>query len=335
MPVFTLTAGMAGVQMADLTPEEIWTTFLPNAAKQALRLRLANTRFAHYTSAQSGMKILGSGKMLLRNSTMMNDFSEVQHGMNCLTRCYGGPVGERLKAVMNAVQDGLPEILESNFDAQLLDVRSETYLISISEHGDPEHGDALEDSFGRLSMWRAYAAKNGIAFIFNNPPFLTESNALNAFTSPVVYATPETFVPYFEELVAGVERIAGFLVTQGGKYLHDNLMNTLRFMIQSTKHPSFREEREWRIIYTPTLLQREGALTEAQMMKVPTEIITLGGVPQRVYAIPFKDHPEEGFVGAEIPALLDRVLGLRLNQSQNASAVAMATPERKLTASLS
>lgn len=290
------------------TIERFAKLFMPEVTRQAERARKGNIRFVHYTSAESGIAILRSGRMLLRNSTMMNDFSEVSHGMKCLSTAYGSLIGGRLKKVMRVIQDNLPEIVESNFDAQFSDVRSETYLLSISEHGDADHGDQLEDMFGRLSMWRAYANRNGIAFVFKNGPFLNESNAINAYTSPVIYATPETFTPYFEEVVDGVEANIDEFVAAGGQFFHDCLINAFRFAIQSTKHPSFREEREWRVIYSPKLLLDAGEMTPDQIERVPSEIMTLNGVPQRVYAIPFRDHPDEGFVGATIPALIDRIL---------------------------
>ena len=302
--------------------ERLWKLFLPEAARRQEYIRAKNVRFAHYTSAEAGIAILRSGRMLLRNSVLMNDFSEVQHGMECLAVAYQGPVGERLKAVMRAIQPDLPEVVEHNFHGLFNDVRNETYLISISEHGDPEHGDALEDSFGRLSMWRAYARRDGIAFVFNNRPFMTETNALNAFTSPVEYATPDSFGIKFEALVAGFENNLELIKANiGGEPFHDSLMNAFRFAVQSTKHPSFREEREWRVIYSPTLLQQTGQMTADQLSKIPTEIMTIRGVPQRVFAIAFRDYPEEGFEGATLPDLLDRVL---IGPSLDAYAIAQA-----------
>lgn len=302
--------------------ERIWRLFFPEAARRQEDIRAKGVRFVHYTSAEAGLAILRSGRMLLRNSVLMNDFSEVQHGMDCLAAAYRSLAGDRLKAVMRQIQPDLPKIFEENFDGLFLDVRNETYLISISEHGDPEHGDELEDKFGRLSMWRAYASRNGIAFVFNNRPFMTENNALNAFTSPVEYATPATFAAKFDKLVDGLEANLDLLKEHaGGAFLHDNLMNAFRLATQSTKHPAFREEREWRVIYSPMLLQRNGEMTPEQLTKIPTEIMTLNGVPQRIYAIPFKDYPEEDFFGATIPDLVDRVL---IGPSLDAYAIAQA-----------
>lgn len=308
-----------------MTPEDVqnrlWRAFQPEMARQADRVGKTGTRFVHYTSAESAMKILSSGRMLLRNSTLMNDFSEVQYGLNCLALSYNGPLGERLKALMREVQADLPEVFESQFNSIEGDLRGETYLISISEHGDPEKGDEFEDNLGRLSMWRAYAPRDGVAFVFNNSPFMAETNAINAYSAPVQYATPDEFRATFELIVEGAEENLELLKQYGGKYLYDLLTHAFTMIVQSTKHPSFGEEREWRVIYSPSLLHKKGELTDAQLQRIPTEIMTLGGVPQRVFAIPFRNYPEEGFTGATIPELIDRVL---IGPSGNAYAISQA-----------
>lgn len=301
--------------------DRLWKIFHPESARQTLRVRSTGQRFAHYTSAEAGMAILGSNKMLLRNSTLMNDFSEVQHGINCLSRAYDGASGSRLKKLLKVVQDDLPDILEANFNSEVLDYRGETYITSISEHGNGSEPNDVEDSFGRLSMWRAYANKNGIAFVFNNDPFVTESNALNAFTSPVVYATIEGFHVYFDEVVDNIEKNIDYLVQLGGRSIHDVLLTAFRFAVQSTKHPAFSEEKEWRIIHSPSLLARSGYLTDDQLARVPTEIKVLNGVPQRVFALPFQNYPDEGFVGATIPELIDHIL---IGPSADAYAISQA-----------
>lgn len=297
--------------------KQLTQIFLPHAMRELERVRQSGVRFAHYTSAETGLKILRSEKILLRNSTLMNDFSEIRHGMDCLLAAYNGSLGARLKAALRDVQNDLPEILEANFNGKIIDFRTETYLMSVSEQDDGH-----EDKFGRLSMWRAYAPKNGVAFILNNRPFVGESNALNAFTTPVAYAMPEDFQPAFQEVVLSIEKNIETIKPLGGKRVHDMLMNAFRFAVQSTKHPAFREEREWRVVYSPTLLlQQDGTLSQQQLTRVPTEIMSLGGVPQRVYAIPFRDYSEEGFVGATVPDLLDRVL---IGPSQDSYIIAQA-----------
>lgn len=302
--------------MDDDLDEQLWVALQPEAARQVKRVRAAGTRFVHYTSAESGIAILRSNRMLLRNSALLNDFSEVQHGLACLTHAFQSSVGLRLQDMMRRVQTDLPEIFAGNFDQLALDLKSETYLLSISEHGD-----GLEDQFGRLSMWRAYANRNGIAFVFNNKPFVAENDVLHAYSSPVIYSTVDGYLTHFDEVVKGVEGAFEIIAQRGGANMHDLLTHAFRFAIQSVKHPAFEEEREWRVIYAPTMLLREGLMDEQQLKKVPTEIMTLGGVPQRVYSIPFQNHPEQDFMGATIPEILDRVL---IGPSPDAYAIAQA-----------
>ena len=86
----------------ELTPEEVQERlgdiFIPAISQRARHVRDSGMRFAHYTSAESAMKILSTEQMLLRNSTLMNDFSEVQYGLHCLSLAYNSPLGDRLKA---------------------------------------------------------------------------------------------------------------------------------------------------------------------------------------------------------------------------------------------
>lgn len=232
--------------------DRIWRLFLPNIVSQVERVRKSKTRFVHYTSAESAFKILRSGRMLLRNATLMNDFSEVQYGLSCLSAAYQSEAGERLKSFLSQIQPDFVEILEATFNETELDLRAETYLISISEHGDGDQGDEFEDALGRLSMWRAYAQKDGVAIVFNNAPFLTESAALNAYSCPVDYKTVDQYVEDFGKWVDTIIADGEFLCSAvGPQGILDNLVHAFRFATVSTKHPSFREEREWRVIYSP------------------------------------------------------------------------------------
>jgi hypothetical protein len=132
---------------------------------------------------------------------------------------------------------------------------------------------------------------------------------------------PDEFEQSFDELVSSLETNFEALVISDPNAILEMLMVAFRFAVQSTKHPSFKEEREWRVIYTPTLLQRQGRMTDEQLLRIPTEVLSIGGVPQRIYAIPFVDWPEEGFTGATPPALLDRVL---IGPSNDSYAIAQA-----------
>lgn len=75
--------------------------------------------------------------------------------------------------------------------------------------------------------------------------------------------------------------------------------NALHFAILSLKHPGFREEREWRVIHSPSLMPSP---------RIRYDIETINGVPQRVYKLPLMNFPEEGLIGATLPELIEEII---------------------------
>ena len=67
----------------------------------------------------------------------------------------------------------------------------------------------------------------------------------------------------------------------------------------TTKHPAFREEEEWRIIYGPSIDARP---------ELPGRIVCLDGVVQKVHFIPMQNVPALGVKGAELGEILQRVI---------------------------
>lgn len=268
---------------------------MPYMFKKVDEARNNRTRLCHYTSAESGIHMLRNKEVWLRNARVMNDFSEVQHGHKCLAEAWHDhAVGGRLRALLNEIEKDLDKTFESKFDSFLNAQFNDSYLISLSEH----HGGA-EDSYGRLSMWRAYGGDTNVAFVFNNRVFFTPSDALQAYTTPVWYGAIEPFKAEFKKLVENLEIEKAFIEKLSREWLIDSLVDVFHFAVLSTKHPGFEEEREWRIIYSPTKRASE---------KIVSKIEIVGGLPQRVYKIPLKNYPDEGFTGAELPELIDRII---------------------------
>jgi hypothetical protein len=61
----------------------------------------------------------------------------------------------------------------------------------------------------------------------------------------------------------------------------------------------FREEREWRVIYSPAYAKSDVLIPDIQSIR---------GVPQQIYKIPLKDIPDQSLVGIELHSLIDRVI---------------------------
>lgn len=288
----------------DSLNDRLFNIFMPYAASRVKEAKDKNIRFCHYTSADAALKIITGKHVWLRNATMMNDFSEVQYGLSCLQRCWNDQeLKTRLISILSKWGDGLDVEIEQNFNLGLFQRQNETYMISISEHGDPEFlrdGSGVdEDRVGRLSMWRAYGGNTNVAFVFHNSPFLTSSDALKAYTSPVLYADPDGYRREFEKVLNEIEGNLEFLETLSRDQIRDLVINAFHFATLSTKHPGFKEEREWRIIYSPKLYFSD---------KILPEMVSLGGVPQRIYKLPLESFPAEGYVGGTIPEVLERLI---------------------------
>jgi hypothetical protein len=65
------------------------------------------------------------------------------------------------------------------------------------------------------------------------------------------------------------------------------------------KHEGFREEREWRIIYSPT---------RRPSVHITHSIEVIDGVPQLIQKIPLRGAPPDDLALIDIPHLIERVI---------------------------
>lgn len=266
--------------------------FHPYAFERMAAAMATNARFVHYTSADTAMKIIQNEEVWMRKSTCMNDFNEIEHGFNCLNRAYKEHKA-RFEMIFDGRFPGFSKRMEEHFNSWLPSIRNSTYISCISEH------DASEDFNGRLSMWRAYGSPRGVALVVKGLPFLRPSDALQAYTSPVAYLSEMQFSVEFAKLLDGFELGAAILSQLTEDQLLSNMFEVFRMATLCTKHPGFAEEREWRIIYSPSL--HESA-------RIKADLFTFDGVPQRIFKIPLKNVPDEGLFGIEVRELIDRII---------------------------
>jgi hypothetical protein len=237
--------------------------------------------------------MLRNREVWLRKSSCMNDYMEVEHGLQCLESAYWGDSGKRFQATLNAIFEGICKDIESLFDSWQGHFRSDTYLMCVSEHDDQE------DDFGRLSMWRAYSEGTGVALVLNNTVFLNPSDALKAYTSPVAYMDNRTFAEELHAIADAIQEASDFVYSQGREATIRCVFDAFKFASLCTKHPGFREKQEWRVVYSPSIASSVHLIKDIRIIK---------GIPQPIYKIPLRDIPDEGFVGTEIPSLLNRLI---------------------------
>ena len=174
---------------------EIAKIFDPEGTRKKVDLLFSGRRLIHYTSADTALKILKNREVWLRNVRCMNDFMEVEHGLEMMIRFFATPGPQNpdigVTELFSALDYIVPEISKKTIEtmnAWLPRVRNDSYIMCLSEH------HKKEDDNGRLSMWRAYGAGSvAVGIVINPLPFYSISDALGSYSAPVSYQTPEEY----------------------------------------------------------------------------------------------------------------------------------------------
>jgi hypothetical protein len=99
--------------------------------------------------------------------------------------------------------------------------------------------------------------------------------------------------------VSAVALASGIIAGLPREMLKTALFQIFRQFVLCTKHPAFKEEREWRIIYSPTV-ELSPAIVE--------DYASVRGIPQTIYKLPLKHAPEQGLNHADVPSIINRII---------------------------
>jgi hypothetical protein len=255
----------------------------------------SSARFVHYTAAEAALRIIGSKRVWMRNTTCMADYSEVLHGFEMLQRFFRDPAKKKqLYDALNAVSGNTAEEAVGLFDQWWTNIRLGTYIASISEHDDKE------DLHGRLSMWRAFGGDTArVAIVLRIPWLSPGSEALNLMVSPVAYLREDEAHAVMAEVVKNVEENRDFLRSVDRKHIVGAVFNMLVAAVTCLKHEGFHEEREWRVIYAP--LRSPSPLMESSL-----EVV--GGIPQIVYKLPLDAKVSDALADLDAARVFDRLI---------------------------
>ncbi len=169
--------------------------FLPEIRKRRDEYYRSSRRLVHYTSAEAALKIIGTKRLWMRNTTCMAGTREVEHGHNMLASFFSRERERFVSALQSYAPGAVVEILNL-FDKWWAtpNFRFSTYISSMAEH------DNNEDLNGRLSMWRGFGGTSGrVALVFQVPVLPDAAELLNLTFSPVAYLN-EDKVPGQHEL---------------------------------------------------------------------------------------------------------------------------------------
>lgn len=258
-------------------------------------------KIAHYTTASGGLQILNGEKIWLRNARFMNDYSELQFGLqqmqNFFTKEENAPFREQLEqyeATCKKVHETCLSDAIFEFDQILPQILRKTYCTCLTIHEEEEN------QFGRLSMWRGYGRNQpAIAILINPEVFKKATDSLGAYSVPIDYGSPNSFAGDMNAAQQSIENNTNFLRTFSLDTMKWFLLNAMIANVIGNKHSGFKEEREWRVYHIEGFHQ-QGILTKS------TEIIN--SRPQMVFNIPFGEHPEQNIDYLNIPDLIHGIV---------------------------
>jgi hypothetical protein len=260
--------------LASGTPEQhaVIKLFYPHHWERMNAVGLEGN-LVHYSSAEAALAILQNREIWLRNTTVMNDYTEVQHGLEALSAAYSSENGKAFQGAVNAAFDGLCKEVEDLFNGWQNELKFETFITCMSEHRPGE------DKLGRLSMWRAYGSATGVAMVVKAAPFRSDSQVLRAYSTPVRYASSAGLEADFLQLSASFAASGELLEVLGRQAVKSHLFNMYKWAALAVKHPGFEEEREWRIAYTPKMDLSDVILPAVKVVR---------GIPQVVHRLPLR-----------------------------------------------
>ncbi|WP_418319390.1 DUF2971 domain-containing protein [Piscinibacter sakaiensis] len=204
----------------------------------------ARPLLAHYSSVAVLEHIVQAEEVWMSNPLFMNDLEEMRFGMNAGATEFRSNV-ELAAACGNATTHArLIRIFDEYFRAFEERHALDTYVLCLSEH---EEGN--QD--GLLSMWRGYGANaGGAAIVFDTSKLQADQN-MPFVVARVDYATGDERLIWISDKIKAIAQI----LASGDKKEEDLTaaawiwLERLKLFAIFTKHPGFKEEREWRIVY--------------------------------------------------------------------------------------
>ena len=149
-------------------------------------------------------------------------------------------------------------------------------------------------------MWRAFGGNTArVAIVFKVRILPEGANPLNLIFSPVAYLTEDETHTVIHEVIKNIEANCSFLSSVRREIIVGTVFVMLLAGVTCLKHEAFREEREWRAIYSPKRLPST---------LVESSIEVIGGVPQLVYKLPLDVTASPALAHLDFSRVFDRAI---------------------------
>ncbi len=216
--------------------------FFPDLRRTAKQYLAARKMLSHYTTADAAMKILDSKSLWFRNAKFMNDFSEIRYGLDLLKEVMKKPIGAKLRSAIDSIYPNTTELVLETTGLLEDDWKFNTFIACPSLH------KVKERKRGRLSMWRAYG---NIAIIMKAPTLMGLMLESGIRISPMRYFAEWHFMNHISKVSKSVEKGKHYLEHMSPDVYANAFSTAILDVVLGTKHPSFSEEQECRLIYRP------------------------------------------------------------------------------------
>ena len=176
--------------------------FFPYAWERLCKLQNSGAKLVHYCSAVTALSIIEKKRVWMRNPSMMNDYSEIQYGLDHFFQCWNDPeLKNRLQNILKLLGDECYANLSKRVSNLSEYIKNRVYITCLCEqfHADEDNSASLI-SCGRLSMWRAYGGQTNVALILNTDVFYSDSAAISVYSTPVLYGGPTELCEEFKRL---------------------------------------------------------------------------------------------------------------------------------------
>ena len=199
---------------------------------------------AHYTSIQTLEKIVTSNEIWFSNPMLMNDREELRFGINEGDRLFHDHTV--LREACGSEKRYLELYAAFDFYYDKLDLKHalDIYAFCLSEHD-------IGETDGILSMWRGYGGNGNGAAIVLDTSKLTPIHGSPLIFAQVHYLSSEDRRSWIDAKIHELaEIIRAHEIPDDKLYLAAYaFFERLKAFALFTKHPGFKEEREWRIVY--------------------------------------------------------------------------------------
>jgi hypothetical protein len=205
----------------------------------------ARPLIAHYCSVNTLEAIVRNEEMWFSNPLYMNDFEELTFGIWRSREKFRE--SELIRSAFRSPEryEAFRQHLEGIYTQFENGLAFDIYIACFSEH-DPTDNDGL------LSMWRGYGANGGgVAMIFNTAA-LTEVPASPLKVAKITYGTVEERLGWMDQILNKFASLIASTPIPDDKlfFCASQLFERMLALSIFTKHSGFREEKEWRVVYS-------------------------------------------------------------------------------------